>query len=102
MSIRNDAREFAENAYKQALAGLFQFVEDRIEWRWANAQLLALEAERMVHLLENDPGRVAFRKLRIGHWRRRQRRFASKAWAQDNALAAACGICNPDHVSTLV
>lgn len=98
MSLRSDARKFAEDAYKQALRGLFQFVEDRIDWRWANAPLLALEAERMVYSLEHDPRRIAFRKIRIDYWRNRARRFGAKAWAQDHVLAAACGICHPDNV----
>lgn len=93
MSLRQEAREFAEDAYTKALDGLFQLIENRIEWRRANAHLLALEAERMVVLLKRAPSPVAFRKLKIRIWSARARKHAARAWANDHALAEACQLC---------
>ncbi|HKY50517.1 MAG TPA: hypothetical protein VJP45_04610 [Candidatus Limnocylindria bacterium] len=50
----------------------------------------------MIELLTTDPGFVAFRKLRVGHWRRVHRVHAARAWAQDRKLAMACRVCPPD------
>lgn len=96
MSLRSLAREQAEALYAEAVRGLFGLIEHRIEWRRANAHQLALEAERMIVLLTTDPGRVFLRKLRIGHWRRVQRKHAARAWAADRALTVACKICPPE------
>lgn len=85
MNHRALARTFVEGVAAAALG----FVERRIDWRRANAHELELEARRMVHLLERDPHRVPFRNARIGHWRRRERRFAAMAWAQNEAKAIA-------------
>lgn len=95
MSLRNEAREFALDAVRSAIGETYEAIDRRLQWRWDNAPLLAREAERMIYLLKNDPTRVAFRKARIGHWRRRHRRFAAKAWAQDPKFARACGVCVP-------
>ena len=95
MSIRDLAREQAEAIYAEAIKGLFGMIERRIEWRRANAQQLALEAERMIVLLASDPRRVFFRKWRIGHWRRVQRKHAARAWATNRMLTMACRICPP-------
>lgn len=92
MSLRADARRFAEDAVRDAAAGIIGGVERRLQWRWDNAPLLAKEAERMVWLLERAQP-VAFRKLRVAYWRARHRRFSAKAWAQDPAFAEACRIC---------
>lgn len=92
MSLRREARAFAEDAVRSGIDGLAGLIENRIEWRRANAHVLALEAERMVYLLEHDPGRVWFRKARIATWRKAHRKHAARAWAADHALAAACRI----------
>lgn len=92
MSLRDQARREAEDMYREALKGLFRLIEDRIEWRRANASLLALEAKRMIALLRNDPGRVAFRKARIAIWRRIERKHSARAWAADQLAACACGL----------
>lgn len=96
MSLRSEARKQAFAVYREAVRSVVGLILDRIEWRRANAQLLALEAERMIVLLTTDPSFVAFRQLRIGHWRRVQRKHAARAWAQDRKLAMACRICPPD------
>jgi hypothetical protein len=96
MSLRDQARQQAEDIYREALKGLFRLIEDRIEWRRANAALLALEAGRMIHLLRTDPGRVAMRRARIAIWRRIERKHKARAWAADQAEACACGIA-PDR-----
>lgn len=97
MSLRNEAKQIAESVVRDAAAkiidGVIGGIERRLQWRWDNAPLLALEAEAMVMLLLSDPGFVWARKARIGHWRRRLRRFAAKAWAQDPTFADACHIC---------
>jgi|JI10StandDraft_1071094.scaffolds.fasta_scaffold166050_5 hypothetical protein len=95
-SMRQQAREFAEDAVSEAIDGLAGLIEHRIEWRRANAHVLALEAERMVYLLRTDPGRVWFRKARIATWRKMHRKHAARAWAADQALAAACRISCTD------
>ncbi len=91
--MRAIAREQAEALYKQAVQGLFGLIERRIEWRRANAHLLALEAERMVVLLTSAPERIPFRKLKIRFWRWKQRKHGARAWAADRAVAMACRIC---------
>lgn len=88
--MRAQAREMAAAAYETAVAGLFGLIENRIEWRRANAHLLALEAERMIYLLRTEPGRVAFRRLRIRIWKARYRKHQARAWAADAHLAHAC------------
>jgi len=90
MTLRTQARSLAEDAYREALAGMFGLIERRIEWRWAHAPLLALEAERMVWLLERAPGHTPFRRARIKTWTRRHRRHSARAWATSRATAAAC------------
>lgn len=90
--MRAQARELAEQAWRDAVSGLFGFIGDRIDWRRANAPQLALEAERMVYLLETDPGPIAFRKLKIWHWRRVHRKHAARAWAASELLSRACGL----------
>lgn len=90
--MRREAQLFAEQAYTQALRSMFELVERRIDWRWANATMLALRARRMAELLTKDPGRVAFRKARIQTWRRRARRHEARAWATEQALASACSL----------
>lgn len=96
MSLRSVARDEAFAVYREAVRSVVGLILDRIEWRRANAQLLALEAERMIVLLTTDPSFVAFRKLRIDVWRARQRKHAARAWAQDRALTMACRICPPE------
>lgn len=96
MSLRSIAREQAESIYVDAVRGLFALIERRINWRRANAPLLALEAERMIVLLRDDTGFVALRKFRIAVWRARQRKHAARAWAQNRTLAMACKICPPE------
>jgi hypothetical protein len=93
LSLRSEARTLAEDSIRSAIQSLGLAIERRLQWRWDNAPLLAREAELMVLLLEHDPGRVVLRRVRVGHWTRRHRRFAAKAWAQDPAFAEACRIC---------
>ena len=88
--MRAHARAMAAEAYKTAVAGLFGLIENRIEWRRANAHLLALEAERMIYLLRTEPGRVAFRGWRIRTWKARYRKHQARAWAADGRLAHEC------------
>ncbi len=90
MSLRSEARRQAEAFYTEAVRGAFGLIERRIEWRRANAELLALEAHRMADLLNDEPRFVAFRKARVRTWRNRYRKHAARAWAQDQILAAAC------------
>lgn len=96
MSLRADARSFAEKAVRDAASGIvgdtLAAIERRLQWRWNNAPLLAKEAERMVWLLERASP-VRFRRIRVAYWRARHRRFSAKAWAQDPAFAEACRIC---------
>ncbi len=94
--MRSEARAHAFEIYREAVASVVGLILERIEWRRANAQLLALEAERMIVLLTTDPSFVALRKLRINHWRRVQRKHAARAWAQDRTLTMACRICPPE------
>lgn len=96
MSLRSEARAHAFEIYREAVRSVVGLILERIEWRRANAQLLALEAERMIELLTTDPHFVAFRKWRVGHWRRVQRKHAARAWAQDRKLTMACRICPPE------
>lgn len=92
MSPRALARDVAEGIYHEAMRGAFGLIERRIDWRRANPTLLSLEAEAMIAALTADPGFVAFRKLRIAHWRRVHRKHASRALAQDAVRARACGV----------
>jgi hypothetical protein len=87
--IRTVAREMAEDIYRETIRGMFGLIVNRIEWRRANAHLLALEAERMVYLLAHDQGFVAFRRARLNHWRRVERKHSARAWASDRVLSAA-------------
>lgn len=91
-SLRSDARQFAEDAMQRATDGFFGLIERRIEWRREHPHLLALEAERMVYLLERQRSFVAFRKWRLVDWRARHRKWAARAWAADQQLAAKCGL----------
>lgn len=95
MSIRKDARDIATDIYTRALDGIFGLVERRVEWRRANAPLLALEAREMVTLLREAPGVVWFRKLRIKTWRNRWRKHQARARASNALLAEACGLEGP-------
>lgn len=97
MSLRSEARAAAADIYTQAVRGLFGLIERRIEWRRANAHLLALEAERMIVLLSSDQGFVAFRKLRTAIWRMRYRKHSALSYAQNQQLAEACVICPESH-----
>lgn len=92
MTMRAQARELAADVYREALAGLFGLIERRIEWRRANAPLLALEAEHMVELLEDAPGVVLFRKARIRTWRNRWRRHEARALAAEDARVRALAV----------
>jgi len=93
VSLRREAREFADAAVKQAIDGLFGLIERRIEWRRAHPHRLALEHGRMVYLLQREPGFVPFRKARIRRHRRLEMKHASRAWAVDHELASRCGVC---------
>ncbi len=97
MSMRDEARSVAEGLYTEAVRGLFGLIERRIEWRRANAQLLALEAERMVQSLRNRAAypRVAFRNVKIWIWQARYRKHAARAYAENRMLSIACGVCPP-------
>lgn len=95
MSLRSEARQFAEEAVRRGIDGLAGLIEHRIEWRRANAHVLALTAARMVFLLRTDPGYVALRKVRIAAWRKAHRKHAARAWAADQALAAVCRVSTP-------
>lgn len=95
MSIREKAEKLAIDAVTEALTGFWPMVERRIALRWAKPDILALEAEHMVAFLKADPERVFARKARIGHWRRRQRRFSARALAKDPEFAKNCKICHP-------
>jgi hypothetical protein len=92
MTLRGQAKRWAEDEVRQALAGLFGLVERRILWRRAHAALLAKTAERMVYLLETAPGVILFRTARLAHWRHWQRIHAARAWADDQLIASACGL----------
>jgi hypothetical protein len=92
MSLRNQARKAATDIYRQALQGIFGLIENRIQWRRANACLLALESERMIHLLATARSFVAFRKLRVTIWRTRYRKHAARAYAQNRTTAHACAL----------
>ena len=87
--MRQAARVLAEQAYNDALVGMFGFIARRIEWRRANAHLLALEAEKMIDLLR-AADKVSFRRARIWTWSRRYRRHAARAWASDRLTATRC------------
>lgn len=93
--MRSIAREQAESVYRAAVAGLFGLIERRIEWRRANAHVLALEAERMIWLLRDRTTypRVAFRRIKIRVWQYRYRKHAARAHANSKALAQACSLC---------
>lgn len=92
MTLRAQARKAAASVYRETLEGLFGLIERRIEWRRANAPLLALEAKHMVELLEDAPGFIPFRRWRLADWRNRWRRHEARARAADELLAAACGL----------
>ncbi len=95
MSLGSEAKELAISTVTKVLAGFWPTVDRAIAMRWAEADVLALEAEYMVKFLSEDPGLVFARKMRIAHWRRRQRRFSARAWAKDPKFAALCKICHP-------
>ena len=90
--MRKEAQAWALEAYRSALAGVLGAIDARIQWRWDNAHMLALRAQRMAHLLAHAPGRIALRRLRIRLWLAAERRHAAKAWAQNAAEAQACGL----------
>lgn len=98
MSIREKAKSLAIDAVTEAVTGFWPLVERQVALRWAEADILALEAEHMVMLLKSDPGFVFARKMRIGHWRRRQRRFSARAWAKNPAFAKICKICHSNLI----
>lgn len=94
IGLRNVARREAAEIYRAVSRELFGFIERRIEWRRANAPLLALEAKHMVQLLEDAPGFIWFRKARLADWRNRWRKHEARALAADELrmLALACGL----------
>lgn len=88
--MKQIAQQQALDLYREAVRGLFTFIDRRIEWSWNNASMLALRAQRMVFLLATDPGRVPFRRLKIRWWRWRERVYSAKAWATEPVIASAC------------
>lgn len=102
MSLRNEARQLAENTIhelaQQGIAAAVELIERRINWRWGpGAELLALEAEHMTLMLSFLPD-VRLRRVRVAYWRARWIRFSARAWAVNPEFASACGICHPDQV----
>ena len=91
--MRKEAQAWALEAYRSALAGVLGAIDARIQWRWDNAHMLALRAQRMAHLLAHAPGRIAARDLRVRFWKARERKHTAKAWAQNAVEAQACRLC---------
>lgn len=98
MSIREKAEKLAIDAVTEAVTGFWPLVERQIALRWAEPDILALEAEHMVMFLKSDPEWVFARNLRIGYWRKRQRKFSARAWAKNPAFAKICKICHPSLI----
>lgn len=91
MNGRAQAKAYAIDALT-AVTTAAEVTREVRRFRWTNAHLLALEAQAMVWSLQDEPGRVAFRKARIAHWRKRYRRFAAKAYALDHVTAWKAGL----------
>lgn len=87
---QKQARETALQMYREALSALGEAIIEFVQWRYANAELLALEAKAMLHSLRTDTQFVAARWLRIAIWRKRYRKHAARAWAKDALLAQTC------------
>jgi hypothetical protein len=90
-AARITARVTAAASYVDAIGDAVEAGKEIRRFRWENAHLLALEAKAMIELLSSDKS-VVFRQARLGHWRRRYRRFAAKAYALDHVTAWRAGL----------
>jgi len=91
MAVRAAAQVSAINQYAAVVGETVDAAREIRRFRWTNAHLLALEAQAMIHMLEGED-RILFRAARLGHWRRRYRRFAAKAYALDHVKAWRAGL----------
>lgn len=93
--IVREAEKFAEETVKEAIHGLYGFVEHELERRrsYEFAVEKALFHKKMVILLSSDRGNGLFdREGRIRRHKRRELRFSALAYARNPQLAGKCSL----------